>query len=128
MKCAASSIYKTIEKEVEERTKRNFNIFAKRLFVCFAAAMLDRNLCPNTVDWVAKKAYRLMEAVRERRISFDDLEKQIWDEGKIGFHFENMHFNPVECKEVENIIAMHKSGLYDAETCIKKIEERIKAA
>ncbi len=74
MKCAVSSIYKTIEKEVEERTKRNFNIFA------------------------------------------------------IGFHFENMHFNPVECKEVENIIAMYKSGLYDAEVCIKKIEERIKAA
>ena len=128
MKCRASSMSETIEKEVENRTKRNFNIFAKRLFVCFAASMLDHNLCPKTVHKVANKAYKLMEAVRERRISFDDLEKQIWDEGEIQFVFHNMKFNPVECKEIEHIISLYKKGIYTEKMCIEKIEERIKAA
>lgn len=117
---------KEIRDEFNEYVKRNFNLYAERIFMCFAMAMNDEGEDGNKIGRIAKKAYKLMTEIVERRISWKDMHDVIKDEIGIEFVFNNIKFNPVDSKRVLDIIQRHKDGYCSANECIEQIEREVK--
>lgn len=117
---------KDIRDEFNEYVKRNFNLYAERIFQCWAMAMNDAGDSSEKVSDTAKKAYKLMTEIAERRISWKDMHDVIKDEIGIEFVFNNIKFNPVDAKRVLDIIERHKQGYCTANECIEQIEREVK--
>ena len=117
---------KEIRDEFNEYVKRNFNLYAERIFMCFAMAMNDEGEDSNKISRIAKKAYKLMTEIVERRISWKDMHDVIKDEIGIEFVFNNIKFNPVDSKRVLDIIERYKDGRCTANVCIEQIERELR--
>lgn len=117
---------KDIRDEFNEYIKRNFNLYAERIFQCWAMAMNDAGDSSEKVSDTAKKAYKLMTEIAERRISWKDMHDVIKDEIGIEFVFNNIKFNPVDEKRVLDIIEKHRKGYCTANECIEQIEREVK--
>lgn len=117
---------KTEKQEFNEYIKRNFNLYAERIFMCWAMAMNDAGDSSEKVSDTAKKAYKLMTEIVERRISWKDMHDTIKDELGIEFVFNNIRFNPIDEKRVLDIIERYKQGYCSANECIEQIEREVK--
>lgn len=117
---------KTEKQEFNEYIKRNFNLYAERIFQCWAMAMNDAGYDSEQISDTAKKAYKLMTEIAERRISWKDMHDVIKDELGIEFVFNNIRFNPVDSKRVIDIIERYRQGYCTANVCIEKIEREVK--
>lgn len=114
------------KQEFNNYIKRNFNLYAERIFMCFAMAMNDEGEDGNKISRIAKKAYKLMTEICERRISWKDMHDVIKDEIGIEFVFNNIKFTPVDSKRVLDIIEHYKDGRCTANVCIEQIEREVK--
>ena len=119
---------KEIRDEFNEYVKRNFNLYAERIFMCFAMAMNDEGEDSNKISRIAKKAYKLMTEIVERRISWKDMQDTLKDEIGIEFVFNNIRFNPVDSKRLLDIIEHYKDGRCTANVCIEQIERELRDA
>lgn len=117
---------KDLKDEFNEYVKRNFNLYAERIFQCWAMAMNDEGEDSNKISRIAKKAYKLMTEICEHRISWKDMHDVIKDEVGIEFIFNNIRFNPVDTKRVLDIIGKHKDGYCTANECIEQIERELR--
>ena len=117
---------KDIRNEFNEYIKRNFNLYAERIFMCFAMAMNDEGEDSNKISRIAKKAYKLMTEICEHRISWKDMQDTLKDEIGIEFVFNNIKFNPVDSKRVLDIIERYKDGRCTANVCIEEIERELR--
>ena len=117
---------KTEKQEFNEYIKRNFNLYAERIFMCWAMAMNDAGDSSEKVSDTAKKAYKLMTEIVERRISWKDMHDTIKDELGIEFVFNNIRFNPIDEKRLLDIIERYKQGYCSANECIEQIEREVK--
>lgn len=117
---------KDIRDEFNEYVKRNFNLYAERIFQWWAMAMNDEGEDSDKISRIAKKAYKLMTEICERRISWKDMQDVIKDEVGIEFVFNNIKFNPVDSKRVLDIIERYKDGYCTANACIEEIEREVK--
>lgn len=117
---------KTEKQEFNKYIKRNFNLYAERIFQCWAMAMNDAGDSSEKVSETAKKAYKLMTEIAERRISWKDMQDTLKDEIGIEFVFNNIKFNPVDSKRVLDIIERYKDGRCTANVCIEEIEKEVK--
>lgn len=116
------------KQELNNYIKRNFNLYAERIFMCFAMAMNDMGEDSDKIIRIAKKAYKLMTEICERRISWKDMRDTLKDETEIEFVFNNIKFNPVDSKRVLDIIERHKDGYCTANACIEQIERELRDA
>ena len=114
------------KQEFNNFIKRNFNLYAERIFQCWAMAMNDAGYDSEQISDTAKKAYKLMTEIAERRISWKDMHDVIKDEIAIEFVFNNIKFNPVDAKRVLDIIEHYKDGRCTANVCIEEIEREVK--
>ena len=114
------------KQEFNDYIKRNFNLYAERIFMCWAMAMNDEGEDSNKISRIAKKAYKLMTEICERRISWKDMQDVIKDEVGIEFVFNNIKFTPVDSKRVLDIIERYKDGRCTANVCIEEIEREAK--
>ena len=112
--------------EFNEYVKRNFNLYAERIFQCWAMAMNDAGDSTEKVSETARKAYKLMTEIVERRISWKDMHDTIKDELGIEFVFNNIKFNPVDSKRVLDIIERYRQGYCSANECVEQIEREVK--
>ena len=119
---------KDLKDEFNEYVKRNFNLYAERIFQCWAMAMNDAGDSTEKVSETAHKAYKLMTEICEHRISWKDMHDVIKDEVGIEFIFNNIRFNPVDTKRVLDIISRHKDGYCTANECIEQIERELRDA
>ncbi|MBQ5825145.1 MAG: hypothetical protein IIW48_10125 [Clostridia bacterium] len=119
---------KTEKQEFNEYIKRNFNLYAERIFQCWAMAMNDAGDSSEKVSETAKKAYKLMTEIVEHRISWKDMQDTLKDEIGIEFVFNNIKFNPIDAKRVLDIIERYKGGHCSASACIEEIEREIRDA
>ena len=119
---------KEIRDKFNEYVKRNFNLYAERIFMCFAMAMNDEGEDSNKISRIAKKAYKLMTEICDHRISWKDMHDVIKDELGIEFVFNNIKFDPVDTKRVLEIISRHKDGYCTANECIEQIERELRDA
>jgi hypothetical protein len=94
--------------------------------MCFAMAMNDEGEDGDKISRIAKKAYKLMTEIAERRISWKDMSDTLKDEIGIEFVFNNIKFNPVDSKRVLDIIQRHRDGYCTANACIEQIEREIR--
>ena len=117
---------KTEKQEFNNFIKRNFNLYAERIFQCWAMAMNDAGDSSEKISDTAKKAYKLMTEIAERRISWKDMQDTLKDEIGIEFVFNNIRFNPVDEKRVLDIISRHKDGYCTANECIEQIEREVR--
>lgn len=117
---------KTEKQEFNEYIKRNFNLYAERIFQCWAMAMNDAGDDTEKVSDTAKKAYKLMTEIAERRISWKDMQDTLKDEIGIEFVFNNIKFTPVDSKRVLDIIERYKDGRCTANVCIEQIERELR--
>ena len=117
---------KTEKQEFNDYIKRNFNLYAERIFQCWAMAMNDAGYDSEQISDTAKKAYKLMTEIAERRISWKDMHDVIKDEIGIEFVFNNIKFTPVDSKRVLDIIEKHRKGYCTANECIEQIEREVK--
>ena len=117
---------KTEKQEFNEYIKRNFNLYAERIFQCWAMAMNDAGDDTDKISETAKKAYKLMTEIAERRISWKDMQDTLKDEIGIEFVFNNIKFTPVDSKRVLDIIERYKDGLCTANVCIEQIERELR--
>ena len=117
---------KDIRDKFNEYVKRNFNLYAERIFMCFAMAMNDEGEDSNKISRIAKKAYKLMTEICEHRISWKDMHDVLEDELGIEFVFNNIKFTPVDSKRVLDIIEHYKDGRCTANVCIEEIEREVK--
>ena len=117
---------KAEKQEFNDYIKRNFNLYAERIFQCWAMAMNDAGYDSEQISDTAKKAYKLMTEIAERRISWKDMHDVIKDEIGIEFVFNNIRFNPVDSKRVLDIIERYKDGYCSANVCIEEIEREVK--
>lgn len=127
MKARISSA-KELRDEFNEYVKRNFNLYAERIFMCFAMAMNDEGEDGNKISRIAKKAYKLMTEIAERRISWKDMQDTLKDEIGIEFVFNNIKFVPVDSKRVLDIIQRHRDGYCTANACLEEIERELRDA
>ena len=114
------------KQEFNDYIKRNFNLYAERIFMCWAMAMNDEGEDSNKISRIAKKAYKLRTEICERRISWKDMHDVIKDEIGIEFVFNNIKFTPVDSKRVLDIIERYKDGRCTANVCIEEIEREVK--
>lgn len=114
------------KQEFNNFIKRNFNLYAERIFQCWAMAMNDAGYDSEQISDTAKKAYKLMTEIAERRISWKDMHDVIKDEIGIEFVFNNIKFTPVDSKRVLDIIERYKDGRCTANVCIEEIEREVK--
>ena len=114
------------KQEFNNFIKRNFNLYAERIFQCWAMAMNDAGYDSEQISDTAKKAYKLMTEIAERRISWKDMHDVIKDEVGIEFVFNNIKFTPVDSKRVLDIIERYKDGRCTANVCIEEIEREAK--
>ena len=114
------------KQEFNDYIKRNFNLYAERIFMCWAMAMNDEGEDSNKISRIAKKAYKLMTEICERRISRKDMQDTLKDEIGIEFVFNNIKFNPVDSKRVLDIIERYKDGRCTANVCIEQIERELR--
>lgn len=114
------------KQEFNNFIKRNFNLYAERIFMCWAMAMNDEGEDSNKISRIAKKAYKLMTEICERRISWKDMHDVIKDEIGIEFVFNNIKFTPVDSKRVLDIIERYKDGRCTANVCIEQIERELR--
>ena len=112
--------------EFNEYIKRNFNLYAERIFQCWAMAMNDEGEDSDKISRIAKKAYKLMTEICERRISWKDMSDTLKDEIGIEFVFNNIKFTPVDSKRVLDIIERYRQGYCTANACIEQIEREVK--
>lgn len=119
---------KELRDEFNEYVKRNFNLYAERIFQCWAMAMNDEGEDSDKISRIAKKAYKLMTEICERRISWKDMKDTLKDEIGIEFVFNNIKFVPVDSKRVLDIIQRHKDGYCTANACIEQIERELRDA
>jgi hypothetical protein len=119
---------KEIRDEFNEYVKRNFNLYAERIFQCWAMAMNDEGEDSDKISKIAKKAYKLMTEICERRISWKDMQDTLKDEIGIEFIFNNIKFTPVDSKRVLDIIEHYKDGRCTANVCIEQIERELRDA
>lgn len=117
---------KVEKQEFNDYIKRNFNLYAERIFQCWAMAMNDAGDSSEKVSETAKKAYKLMTEIAERRISWKDMSDTLKDEIGIEFVFNNIKFTPVDSKRVLDIIERYKDGYCSANVCIEEIEREVK--
>ena len=117
---------KAEKQEFNDYIKRNFNLYAERIFMCWAMAMNDEGEDSNKISRIAKKAYKLMTEICERRISWKDMQDTLKDEIGIEFVFNNIKFTPVDSKRVLDIIERYKDGRCTANVCIEEIEREVK--
>lgn len=117
---------KEIRDEFNEYVKRNFNLYAERIFQCWAMAMNDAGDSSEKVSDTAKKAYKLMTEIAERRISWKDMQDTLKDEIGIEFVFNNIKFTPADSKRVLDIIERYKDGRCTANVCIEQIERELR--
>ena len=114
------------KQEFNDYIKRNFNLYAERIFQCWAMAMNDAGDSSEKVSETAKKAYKLMTEIAERRISWKDMQDTLKDEIGIEFVFNNIMFTPVDSKRVLDIIERYKDGRCTANVCIEQIERELR--
>ena len=119
---------KELRDEFNEYVKRNFNLYAERIFQCWAMAMNDEGEDSDKISRIAKKAYKLMTEIAERRISWKDMQDTLKDEIGIEFVFNNIKFVPVDSKRVLDIIQRHRDGYCTANVCIEQIEKELRDA
>ena len=119
---------KEIRDKFNEYVKRNFNLYAERIFMCFAMAMNDEGEDSDKISRIAKKAYKLMTEICEHRISWKDMSDTLKDEIGIEFVFNNIKFTPVDSKRVLDIIEHYKDGRCTANVCIEQIERELRDA
>ena len=117
---------KTEKQEFNDYIKRNFNLYAERIFQCWAMAMNDAGDDTDKISETAKKAYKLMTEIAERRISWKDMQDTLKDEIGIEFVFNNIKFTPVDSKRVLDIIERYNDGYCSANVCIEEIEREVK--
>lgn len=117
---------KEIRDEFNEYVKRNFNLYAERIFQCWAMAMNDEGDDSDKISRIAKKAYKLMTEICEHRISWKDMQDTLKGEIGIEFVFNNIKFVPVDSKRVLDIIEKYKQGYCTANACIEEIEREVK--
>ena len=117
---------RTQREDFNELVKRNFNLYAERIFQCWAMAMNDAGDSSEKVSSTAKKAYKLMTEICEHRISWKDMQDVLKDELGIEFIFNNIKFNPIDGKRVLDLIERHKQGYCTANECIEQIEREIR--
>ena len=116
------------KQEFNNYIKRNFNLYAERIFQCWAMAMNDAGDDTEKVSNTATKAYKLMTEICEHRVSWKDMHDVIKDELGIEFVFNNIKFNPVDSKRVLDIIERYKDGYCSANVCIEEIERELRDA
>lgn len=114
------------KQEFNNYIKRNFNLYAERIFQCWAMAMNDEGEDSDKISRIAKKAYKLITEIAERRISWKDMSDTLKDEIGIEFVFNNIKFNPVDSKRVLDIIEKYKQGYCTANTCVEMIEREVR--
>lgn len=119
---------KEIRDEFNEYVKRNFNLYAERIFQCWAMAMNDDGDDANKISRIAHKAYKYMTAISDRYISWKDMSDTLDDELGIRFVFNNIKFTPVDSKRVLDIIERYKDGRCTANVCIEEIERELRDA
>ena len=112
--------------EYNEYIKRNFNLYAERIFQCWAMAMNDAGDDREKIRSTAIKAHKLMTEIAERRISWQDMRDTLKDEIDIEFVFDNIRFSPVDSKRVLDIIELYKKGWFTANDCVERIEREVK--
>ena len=117
---------KTQREDFNEYVKRNFNLYAERIFQCWAMAMNDAGDDREKIRATAIKAHKLITEVCDGRISWKDLQSTLMDELDIGFRFDNIKFNPVDSKRVLDIIDRHKQGYCTDNACIEQIEREVR--
>lgn len=88
--------------------------------------MNDEGEDGNKISRIAKKAYKLMTEIVERRISWKDMKDTLKDEIGIEFVFNNIKFTPVDAKRVLDIIEHYKDGRCTANVCIEQIERELR--
>ena len=117
---------KEIRDEFNDYVKRNFNLYAERIFMCWAMAMNDDGDDANKISRIAHKAHKYMTAISDRYISWKDMSNTLDDELGIRFVFNNIKFTPVDSKRVLDIIERYKQGYCSANVCIEEIEREVK--
>ena len=113
------------KREYQEYVKRNFNLYAERIFLSWAMAMNDAGESGNKIGTIARKAYKLMVEVSERRVSWKDFRDVLKDENNIEFCFDNIKFNPIDAKRVLDIIQRYTDGYCTANECIEEIKHEV---
>ena len=114
------------KQEFNDYIKRNFNLYAERIFQCWAMAMNDDGDDANKISRIAHKAHKYMTAISDRYISWKDMSDTLDDELGIRFVFNNIKFNPIDSKRVLDIIERYKQGYCSANVCIEEIEREVK--
>ena len=109
------------KQEFNDYIKRNFNLYAERIFQCWAMAMNDDGDDANKISRIAHKAHKYMTAISDRYISWKDMSDTLDDELGIRFVFNNIEFNPIDSKRVLDIIERYKQGYCSANVCIEEI-------
>ena len=114
------------KQEFNNFIKRNFNLYAERIFQCWAMAMNDDGDDANKISRIAHKAHKYMTAISDRYISWKDMSNTLDDELGIRFVFNNIKFNPIDSKRVLDIIEHYKDGRCTANVCIEQIERELR--